>query len=563
VRVGDRITLELLRNAELPQIQHVSDEQVSTVTVAQNGGILIADLMLQPDRRNNLTIQTAFGTVVAENARFAVVRETNSPLEWVLGLEIGDGGMLAVSAGGITAPVAAGQARWITSSGEPSAAIVIGQNAQTWLEGARSNSEQPEIGAVLLPPADLVADTSRLSSIPQPGRPTEFWRDVHGSVTLTLDPVGIFGSPSYSLEDCDGDGSRELVIVDGVVRFEFAQLLARVQALDVTIINRAGPQRGLLRAFDPSGVGAAQIQVSGATGETETLSLRSDNPFHAARLTLSNACLLGISLTPPTGTGKPAEARASGAPARSDVVINVLAGPAQQASGDDQLRAMRLESNTNRITIDGQLSDWNTLVRETKTDWVPITNIIYDSACGNRFPGNELAVDLAGEVLFAYDDTYLFVAFQITDDGFVPYSGADNRFFLGDSPQLLIDLDLDGDSSDPNLSEDDVQIDFLPQTETSRATLWQLSTLTSGLLADAQTVMTPTATGYVLESAVPWAVLGGAPQPGDRLGVVASVNDNDTPVANNQECIIATAVQRDWQNPTTWGTLLLMPVSPE
>ena len=160
-------------------------------------------------------------------------------------------------------------------------------------------------------------------------------------------------------------------------------------------------------------------------------------------------------------------------------------------------------------------------------------------------------------------DTYLFVAFQVTDDGLVPYTGADNRFFLGDGPQLLLDLDLSGDLSDPNLSEDDVQIDFLPQTDTPRAALWQLSTLTSSLLADVQTVVVPTATGYIVESAIPWAALGGMPQPGDQLGVVAAVNDNDTPAANNQECIIATAAQRDWRNPTTWGTLLLMPVSPE
>ena len=557
VRVGDRMTLELLRNAELPQIQHVSDDQLSTVTVAQNGGTLIADLTLQPDVENDLTIQTAFGTVMAQNARLAVVREANSPLEWVLGLEVGDGGMLTVSAGGITLPVAAGQARWITSSGEPSAAIVIGQNAQTWLEGARSNSEQLEIGAVLLPPADLIADSSRLSAVPQPGRPTEFWRDVHGALNLTLDPVGIFGNPRYSLEDCDGDGSPELVIIDGIVEFNFSSLLARVQALDVTVINRAGPERGLLRAFDPSGTGAAQIQVSGATGETETLSLRSDHPLHTAQLTVSDACLLGVSLTPPTGTGRPAEARASGERARSDAVINVLAGSAQRAEQGDQLRAFRLEPDT--LIVDGRLDDWNTLVSRTGIGWTPISNVVYDSACSNRFPGNEAAVDFAGEVLFAYDDTYLFVAFQVTDDGSVTYTGADNRFFLGDGPQLLLDLDLNGDLNDTGLSEDDVQIDFLPQPDAPRAALWQLSTLTSDLIVAAPAAVSRTATGYIVEAAVPWNVLDGAPQPGDQLGVVAGINDNDTPDTNNQECIIASVPQRDWRNPTTWGTLLLMP----
>jgi hypothetical protein len=559
VRVGDRMTLELLRNAELPQIQHVSDGQTSTVSVAQNGGTLIADLTLQPGVQNNLTIQTAFGTVVAQNARLAVVREVNSPLEWVLGLEVGDGGLLTVSAGGITVPIAAGQTRWITSSGEPSAAIVIGDNAQAWLEGARNNIEQPEIGAVLLPPADIIADSSRLSAVPQPGRPTELWRDVHGAINLTLDPVGIFGSPGYSLEDCDGDGSPELVIVDGIVDFDFSSLLARVTALDVTIINRAGPERGLLRAFGPSGTGAAQIQASGVTGETETLSLRSDHPFHSAQLTVGNACLLGISLTPPTETGTLAEARVIGERARSETVINVLAGSGQPAAQGDQLRAIRLASNT--PTVDGQLDDWNTLVARTGIEWSSISNLVYDSACSKRFPGNETAVDFAGEVLFAYDDTYLFVAFQVTDDGFVPYTGADNRFFLGDGPQLLLDLDLNGDLGDAGLSEDDLQIDFLPQPGAPQVALWQLSTLTSNLVANARAAVSATATGYIVEAAVPWTVLGGVPQSGDQLGIVAGINDNDTPDTNNQECIIASVPQRDWQNPTTWGTLLLMPGS--
>jgi len=44
---------------------------------------------------------------------------------------------------------------------------------------------------------------------------------------------------------------------------------------------------------------------------------------------------------------------------------------------------------------------------------------------------------------------------------------------------------------------------------------------------------------------------------------VANISDNDTPDTNAQECIISTSPRHDWRNPTTWGTVLLMPASGE
>jgi hypothetical protein len=130
---------------------------------------------------------------------------------------------------------------------------------------------------------------------------------------------------------------------------------------------------------------------------------------------------------------------------------------------------------------------------------------------------------------------------------------------LGDSPQLLLDLDLNSDFDDTNLSADDIQIDLKPGTESSQAVLWQLSTLQPRPVEGAIVVTLPTSTGYFLEVALPWRAMNTIPRPGDRLGVVASISDNDTPGANAQECIISTSPQRDWQNPTTWGTVFLQP----
>ena len=63
----------------------------------------------------------------------------------------------------------------------------------------------------------------------------------------------------------------------------------------------------------------------------------------------------------------------------------------------------------------------------------------------------------------------------------------------------------------------------------------------------------------VLELAtVPWKYLGFVPQPGGRLGIAARISDNDSPDTVVQECTISTAPTCEWNDPTTWGTLVLV-----
>ncbi|MCS7040600.1 MAG: sugar-binding protein, partial [Anaerolineae bacterium] len=159
------------------------------------------------------------------------------------------------------------------------------------------------------------------------------------------------------------------------------------------------------------------------------------------------------------------------------------------------------------------------------------------------------------------------------DEGFVPYTGRDLRFFLGDAPQLLLDVDLPGDYYDTGLNADDLQIDFHPgwpqQDLPPRAVLWQLSTQRPRELTEAVVAVGPqpglfwpSELGYFLEAAVPWKALGIVPKPGLTLGLVASVSDNDTAKTNVQECMISTDPQRNWRDPTTWGTLILVEPGP-
>jgi hypothetical protein len=123
--------------------------------------------------------------------------------------------------------------------------------------------------------------------------------------------------------------------------------------------------------------------------------------------------------------------------------------------------------------------------------------------------------------------------------------------------QLSLDLDLLGDFNEAGRSQDDWQVDFLPDAGSPRVGLWQLGSLTSRRFDEARVAVSLTETGYLVEAALPWRSFGVALQPGDRLGLAANVNDNDTPGRDTQECIISTAPQRRWDDPTSWGSLLL------
>ena len=64
--------------------------------------------------------------------------------------------------------------------------------------------------------------------------------------------------------------------------------------------------------------------------------------------------------------------------------------------------------------------------------------------------------------------------------------------------------------------------------------------------------------GYGLEVAIPWASLNYPGEPGGVFGVAASISDNDDPTTDAQQCMISSTPKRDYTNPTTWGTLVLM-----
>lgn len=670
LRFADLLTVEVLRDGELRLQELSADESLAVVTVLQNGGALLNDFNPQKEIDRRFTVQTEFAAITATGTRFIVVREANSPLEWIVGLDSAEND-LSVTADGVTKSVPTGTARWIAPVGEPSPGIAANMsNLQSWIDDMQSGVIVKEVGEVVWPQADVVADTQPLTQLPEPGEPFEL-----SGVTLALDPQGLFGSPQYRLEDCNGDGISDIVIEAGTLQMDFRKVLARVRALDVTVINRGEPGSGSLRTLDPSRseIGAQQMEVG--SGEGQILSLRADQPYHYAQLAMANGCFLGLSLTPPDESGAPGEPRPAvenwqglaqafvriqqpedgsssttngftlagefGATVGGSLALRVETPDGQEIQrqsiptgemrldGESQtfqtqvfvdyalpaevrLRVQYVAASEDRsvlaedsvllspllpqfaerpyqngwmqalpvapwgyevgMNIDGFPREWEFLQEVADLRWTDINTVVHDQGCENRFSDEPEALrpDLASQVALAYDQNYLFVAFRVDDDGYVNYSypDRDQRYFLGDAPQLLLDLDLPGDYVVSGVNVDDIQVDFTAAPGgvgdhfEARVALWRLDTLESREFDQALAAVWFTETGYVLEAALPWKSLAFTPEPGARLGIAASVSDNDTPETIAQECMISTAPGRDWRDPTTWGTLVLATPGP-
>ncbi len=587
VRFADLLTVEVLRNGGLSLEELSVDEQAAFITVLHSGGALINNFNPKEEIDRRFTIKTEFAIIEATGTRFVVVREANAPLEWVIGWEA-DPEDLTVTAAGVTKPVPSGVARWIAPIDEPSAGIPVDMGAlEGWVEGLREGVDQPAIGEVVWPQADVVGDTEPLTELPEPGQPFEL-----EGVRLILDPQGLVGNPEYWLEDCNGDGVRDIAMMAGKLHMDFRPVLARVRGLDVTVINRNRPGTGALRVLDPGRKEIAQQAITVGPGEGQVLSLRSDVPYHYAELLMTEGCFLGFSLTPPQPDGEPAPPRPAvpdwegerlpptltptptptRTPTPTPTPTPTLPPPPPE-TGERPLQNGLLEAlplsayyyYEVAIEIDGSPEDWWALQEISERDWVAFDTVVFDNGCAKRAPLalTRFQPDLLGRVFFAYDDTYLYVAFEVEDDKYVSYSGSDQRYFLGDAPQLLLDTDLLGDFYDTGLSADDLQVDLFPgefdrdDVYISRAGLWRLDTLRSRLFREARVAAVSTETGYFVEAALPWKYLGVVPEPGTRLGIAVSVSDNDTPKTDVQECMISTAPKRDWRNPTTWGTLVL------
>lgn len=200
--------------------------------------------------------------------------------------------------------------------------------------------------------------------------------------------------------------------------------------------------------------------------------------------------------------------------------------------------------------LDGDPADWAALPFYTSPHTV-FTDEMWD--------GSD---DLAASWWVAWDDVYLYFAFNVSDD-IHAQNQSGNLTFRGDSLELQIDIDRPGDFG-PRLSPDDFQVSLSPGDFGGLSpSAWLFQGTGSGDMLDAPAGHTivvsarPTADGYTLEAAIPWTDLGLTPTPGLVIGLAVNANDNDRPGAAVQELMKSNVPTRRFGDPTTWGTLTL------
>ena len=197
-------------------------------------------------------------------------------------------------------------------------------------------------------------------------------------------------------------------------------------------------------------------------------------------------------------------------------------------------------------TIDGDLSEWSETV-------YPVENVAYGA--GNH----SSAADLSGTMMVGWDDAYLYFGAEVVDDVYVQEATGEN-LFKGDSIEIVIDFNVSGDFYWAQLSGDDYQLGVSPGKTTvgnsPEAYLW-FPWNVAGARSQVQIGTSTTATGYVVEFAVPWSMFGISPAVGNHFGFGFSISDNDNAGTTIQQSMVSNLAARVLANPMTWGDLLL------
>jgi hypothetical protein len=196
--------------------------------------------------------------------------------------------------------------------------------------------------------------------------------------------------------------------------------------------------------------------------------------------------------------------------------------------------------------INGPWDEW------TSTQY-PIKDVVFGRSSWTG------ADDLQASYRVGWDAKYLYLAVKVLDDVYVQNAkGAD--LYKGDSIELLFSADPNASTSAAGLTATDFQIVISPGRpkvgENLEAHLYypqaKAGTLTKVVIG---AVSMPT--GYRIEAAIPWSVLGISPAKGQEYGFAVSVSDNDNKDKNVQQTIVSNAPERDLADPTTWGLLTL------
>lgn len=198
-------------------------------------------------------------------------------------------------------------------------------------------------------------------------------------------------------------------------------------------------------------------------------------------------------------------------------------------------------------TIDGDWSEW-----KDKTKEYPANSVVWGSRSNDD--------DLSASYHIGWDDKNFYVAVKVRDDKYVQNAtGAD--IFKGDSLEILLDTNLQGDYYTTQLSPDDFQLGINPGRPdvngTKEAYLWFPSRI-AGAKSDVKIASVKEDGVYRVEAAIPWTVFEMTPAANQHYGFALSVSDNDDTSSNSQQTMVSSVSTRNLANPTTWGDMQLV-----
>ncbi len=232
-------------------------------------------------------------------------------------------------------------------------------------------------------------------------------------------------------------------------------------------------------------------------------------------------------------------------PTGNSVVPTPTAGPGTGQPGDTTVHAAAV--GTPPPKMDGDLAEWaalpNTVTQpiEGQANW-------------------EGAADLAAAWNTAWDTESLYLAVAVKDSTFVQVSRGAN-LDQGDSVELWLDTQLASDGGQHTLGPAEFRLGLSPGNLVSpvggpEAYLW-LPTQLARSLTEPKVAAKRTGTGYTLEAAVPWRILGVAPAAGQSYGLSLVINDDDTPGTAGRQTRLAASQSVKPDDPSTWGVLVL------
>ena len=192
------------------------------------------------------------------------------------------------------------------------------------------------------------------------------------------------------------------------------------------------------------------------------------------------------------------------------------------------------------ITIDGTIdASWNNSVVLPQSFTKAITGTVSNSN------------DISGTFKALWDNTYLYLLGQVTDD---TKTNDSQSSYDDDAVEVYVDIN---NNKTTTYGANDVQYTFgwndgivIATSPTGRST------------SNINYSMLNTTGGYTFEARIPWSTLQGSPAVGQLVGFDFMVNDDDDGGTRDGKLSWNSTTDNAWQDPSLFGTAILQDIAP-